>query len=41
MGNITEDWEPFEIQVTIEGEVKTLLVSDHAPVWIELTDAVS
>ncbi|SMC89048.1 hypothetical protein [Pedobacter africanus] len=26
MGNIAEDWEPFEIQVTIEGEVKPLLV---------------
>ncbi|NQX53017.1 hypothetical protein HQN86_05275 [Pedobacter panaciterrae] len=26
MGNIAEEWEPFEIQVTIEGEVKSLLV---------------
>lgn len=26
MGNIAEDWEPFEIQVTIEGAVKPLLV---------------
>jgi len=26
MENVAEDWEPFEIQVTIEGEVKPLLV---------------
>lgn len=26
MENIAEDWELFEIQVTIEGEVKSLLV---------------
>jgi len=26
MGKIEEEWEPFEIQVTIEGEPKSLLV---------------
>jgi hypothetical protein len=26
MGKIAEQWEPFEIQVTIEGETKSLLV---------------
>lgn len=26
MGKIEEEWEPFEVQVTIEGEVKPLLV---------------
>ncbi|TCC93150.1 hypothetical protein [Pedobacter hiemivivus] len=26
MGKIEEEWEPFEIQVTIEGETKSLLV---------------
>ncbi|MBB5437975.1 hypothetical protein HDC92_001649 [Pedobacter sp. AK017] len=26
MGKIAEEWEPFEIQVTIEGEIKSLLV---------------
>lgn len=26
MGKIAEEWEPFEIQVTIEGETKSLLV---------------
>lgn len=26
MGKIEEDWEPFEIQITIEGQYKPLLV---------------
>lgn len=26
MGKIEEDWEPFEIQVTLEGEARSLLV---------------
>lgn len=26
MGKIEEDWEPFELQVTIEGEARSLLV---------------